>query len=282
MSTASQDLLRFIPDVNGLGANTSGTWELYFDGSDVGLEGGSENITGLDVLSDGSLVISTRGTFSAGGVAAEPQDILQFVPSQLGPDTAGTWTLLWDGSAQGLATIGEKIDGLSAGDDGFTFDVTTQGNFNVSGITGSDEDVLRLGTSSQLVVDSSELGLSVNDINAWERQTEPAGLVPPLPFSPPPPVRPFVVQTAVAPLARSGHHVPPSADQETAASVRTASFEVRQTTGPAGNRAAAFVARDVIFARLGTGGLGDRFERLAAAPSRALSDTVVDDLGRRK
>jgi hypothetical protein len=51
------DIVRFIP--SQLGAGTSGTFEWYLDGSDVGLSPSSEDIDSISLDADGNLIIST-------------------------------------------------------------------------------------------------------------------------------------------------------------------------------------------------------------------------------
>jgi hypothetical protein len=99
-----QDLLVFTPTVAG--NYTAGTWAMYFDGSDVGLAAGSENIDGVSIGADGKIYLSTTGAFAVTGVSGTNQDVFVFTPTSLGPTTAGTFspTLYFDGSAVGLTT----------------------------------------------------------------------------------------------------------------------------------------------------------------------------------
>ena len=63
---AREDLVAFRPMT--LGATTAGTFELYFDGSDVGLTSSSENIDAVAVDAAGRLHLSTNGSFAVPGV----------------------------------------------------------------------------------------------------------------------------------------------------------------------------------------------------------------------
>ena len=54
------DLVRFVPST--LGATTTGSFEWYLDGSDVGLSKSGEKIDAVDVLPDGRVLISPAGT----------------------------------------------------------------------------------------------------------------------------------------------------------------------------------------------------------------------------
>ncbi|MCB8979732.1 MAG: CSLREA domain-containing protein [Ardenticatenaceae bacterium] len=90
------DILRFTPQ--SLGENTSGTWSLYFDGSDVDLNSPQEAIRALTVLADGRIVISTKGPFKAGSLNAKSRDLVVFTPTSMGENTSGSWALYFDGS----------------------------------------------------------------------------------------------------------------------------------------------------------------------------------------
>ena len=95
------DLLRFVPST--LGADTRGTWQMYFDGSDVGLTTLAENVDAVSALADGTLLVSTSGAVVVNGVSAKNEDVLRFSPTKLGGRTIGAWSLYFDGSALGFA-----------------------------------------------------------------------------------------------------------------------------------------------------------------------------------
>ncbi len=92
----NSDILRFVPA--SLGEETAGTWEVYFDGSDVGLKTSQEAISALTVLADGRIVISTTGPFKSGNLNAKSRDLVVFTPTTLGETTNGSWDLYFDGS----------------------------------------------------------------------------------------------------------------------------------------------------------------------------------------
>jgi hypothetical protein len=143
-----EDLLRFVP--SSLGETTAGQWSLYFDGSDVGLSSSSENVDALAVLSDGRLLISTTGNFSVSGASGQDKDLLAFSPTSLGTNTAGSWSLYFDGSDVGLSTNNEDINALyvreSAGNPTLFF--STLGSFSVTGVSGANEDVFAFNPTS--------------------------------------------------------------------------------------------------------------------------------------
>ncbi|GAB5443698.1 MAG: hypothetical protein Fues2KO_40470 [Fuerstiella sp.] len=73
------------------GYQTEGTWERYFDGSDVGLSGWSENLDAVSVSADGNTIqLSTLGTAWVGGLKARDEDIFTFHATSLGKRTRGT------------------------------------------------------------------------------------------------------------------------------------------------------------------------------------------------
>ncbi|MCO5243454.1 MAG: hypothetical protein M9927_06440 [Anaerolineae bacterium] len=113
VSGADEDLLVFT--ASQLGQTTSGTWAMYFDGSDVGLsQSSSEDVNGawFDVAT-GKLYLTTVGAFSVTGVSGDGADIFICTPTSLGSNTACTYGpgLYWDGSANGFA--GEIVDGFT-------------------------------------------------------------------------------------------------------------------------------------------------------------------------
>ncbi len=95
-----EDLLRFTP--TALGANTAGSWAMYFDGSDVGLTVNAEDVDSVTILPGGDLLLSTNNTFVVPGLTGEDEDAIRFTPTSLGGNTAGTFTMYFDGSANGF------------------------------------------------------------------------------------------------------------------------------------------------------------------------------------
>ena len=167
------DIVRFT--ATSLGENTAGMFDLYFDGSDVGLTTNDEDVDAIELLPNGHLLISTLGNVSVPGVTAVNEDILEFTPTSLGPTTAGTWSLYFDGSDVSLDGSSENVDALAlSGPDIY---LSTDGNFSVFGLSGADEDVFvftptSLGNttgglfSSTLFFHGSAFGLSSNDVSA--------------------------------------------------------------------------------------------------------------------
>jgi hypothetical protein len=147
------------------------------DGNDVGLDTTSESIDGVDVLSDGRVLISTTGSVSVPGVTGNDEDILTFTPTTLGDVTSGTWALYFDGSDVGLAdSSSEDIGAIDVLLDGDIY-LSTIGDFAVSGVSGMNEDVFictptSLGGatacnfSPSLYFDGSTWGLDANAVDA--------------------------------------------------------------------------------------------------------------------
>ena len=140
-----RDLVRFIP--TSLGATTSGSFELYFDGSDVGLTSTSQDIDAVDVLPDGSLIVSVLGSTSVVSGTAD-EDLLRFTPTSLGANTSGSWSAYFDGSDVGLSTSSsEDVYGTWVDTNGDIY-LTTLGSFAVTGVSGSGSDIFTCVPSS--------------------------------------------------------------------------------------------------------------------------------------
>jgi endonuclease I/fibronectin type 3 domain-containing protein len=182
-------LLTFLADTSVPGVGTvanedivayntgSGTWSLYFDGSDVGLS--SFAIDALAVLPSGDLLISVDldGTLAGlaggpSGTSVDDSDIVQFTPSSLGANTAGAWTFYFDGSDVGLTTTAEDIDALSISSSGQLV-ISTLDAPSVTGLSSlQDEDLIAftpgtLGSATtgswSYYFDGSDVGLSTNN-----------------------------------------------------------------------------------------------------------------------
>jgi len=142
------DLVAFVPST--LGEKTKGAFAWYLDGSDVGLTQSSERIDAVDVLPDGRILISPSGAAQVGpnnSVTAAGQDLLAFTPTRLGQNSAGNWTLYFDGSTvSGLSSenvVGATVDATS--DEIY---LVIGDEFTVGGVRGGPRDVLRLEPDS--------------------------------------------------------------------------------------------------------------------------------------
>ncbi|MCG3128930.1 MAG: hypothetical protein CHACPFDD_03826 [Phycisphaerae bacterium] len=139
------DIVRFVP--TSLGANTAGSFSLYFDGSDVGLSTSNEDVDAVGLTADGRIVISMLGSFSVNGASGNDEDMVVFNATSLGSTTAGTFAMYFDGSDVGVSASGENIDGTCVLADGSVL-LTTSGSFSVTGAAGSDEDILQFVPTS--------------------------------------------------------------------------------------------------------------------------------------
>ena len=109
-SGADEDLIAFT--ATSLGLTTSGTWSLYFDGSDVGLTATTEDVNGVWIdPANSQIYLTTIGTFSVTGASGDGADIFICTPTSLGSTTSCTFRMYWDGSAFGFA--GEVADGIT-------------------------------------------------------------------------------------------------------------------------------------------------------------------------
>lgn len=97
------DVVRFIPQ--SIGSNTSGTFEIYFDGSDVGLNEGFEDISAVSLHPDGRILMMVRDAFDAQGVTGDNATIYAFTPTQLGTTTAGSWSIYLPSSSLGTTAV---------------------------------------------------------------------------------------------------------------------------------------------------------------------------------
>ncbi len=105
-----EDLIAFT--ATALGSTTSGTWSLYFDGSDVGLnEATSEQINGIWIdKTNGKVYLTTIGNFSVTGLSGNGSDIFICTPGTLGSTTTCTYTSYWTGALNGFSA--EITDGI--------------------------------------------------------------------------------------------------------------------------------------------------------------------------
>ena len=169
-SVDDSDIIRFTP--SSLGAVTAGTFNFYFDGSDVGLTTDAEDVDAITLAPDGRIVISTLDAFSVTGLSGQDEDLIVFNATSLGSVTAGTWSMYSDGSDVGLSNAAaEDVDAASVASDGSIL-LSTEGNFSVTGLSGADEDVFEFiptslgGTTAgsyTALLDLSTLGIATSE-----------------------------------------------------------------------------------------------------------------------
>lgn len=185
------DLLQFTP--TSLGNHTSGNWQMYVDGSDVGISQ-SENIAAVAELADGSLVISLRKPGNLPDIGAvRGEDLSTLTLTSTGNYTSGTWNRYFDGSDVGLTAWAETIDGVSLADNGSTVHLSPLSSAAVPGVRAYDEDIFTFEASSlgahtagsyrnKLTLNGSTAGISSsNDIDAFHMSMgDPANPQPPV------------------------------------------------------------------------------------------------------
>lgn len=142
-------------------------WAIFFDGTDVGV--GNADLDGFALLDDGSILMSFDVPINFPTIGmVDDADIVKFTPTQLGPNTSGSFTLFFDGSAVGLTTGSEDIDALAYTGDGKLL-ISTYGTATVGALRAQDEDLLRftpaaLGATTagtwELFFDGSAVGLT--------------------------------------------------------------------------------------------------------------------------
>lgn len=139
------DVVLFSP--TSLGSNTSGSFTFYFDGSDVALTSNNEDVDAIALDANGNLVLSTLAAFSAAGASGQDEDLIVFAATSLGSVTAGTFTMLFDGSDVALTTNNEDVDAAAVTAAGSIL-LSTLGQYTVTGATGADEDALEFVPTS--------------------------------------------------------------------------------------------------------------------------------------
>ena len=140
------DILIFTP--TSTGSNTSGSFQMFLDGSDVGLTTNGEDIDGMSLLPDGRLVISTTGSANVNGVSGvRDEDLMIFNASAFGSSTSGSFELYLDNGDVGFTTRDEDVDAFHLHPSGLVT-MSTTGNYSVSGASGADEDLVDFMPSS--------------------------------------------------------------------------------------------------------------------------------------
>ena len=140
---ADADIVKFTP--NQLGNTTSGSFSLYFDGSDVELTTANEDIDAIALDASGNLVLSTLGSFSVLGLSGADEDLFRFAATSLGSNTSGSWSLLFDGSDVALTAGAEDLDGTWIDPANSKLYLATRGDFSavgsVNSVSGDNNDI---------------------------------------------------------------------------------------------------------------------------------------------
>lgn len=185
------DIIRFIP--TQLGSDTEGTFEWFFDGSDVGLTSSSEDIDAIAFDPAGNLVISTKGAFHVGDLRGKDEDLFVLKNAQLGEETSGTWEIYFDGSAVELTKGNEDIDGAWIDPVNGNLYLSTKGDFKVNSLNNLEGDGNDVFTCSPTALGSATActfqAFFDGDAARLTRRIDgiaisaPAGLIPLLPMS---------------------------------------------------------------------------------------------------
>ncbi len=129
--------MRFTP--TSTGNITAGSFQWYFDGSDVAISTAGEAIDALSIDGAGKLVISVRGAAvvsrpGTSPIRAADEDLMSFTFSSSGVSTSGAWTWLFDGSDVGLKD--EDIDALWIDPVNGELYLSVENTFSVNGASG--------------------------------------------------------------------------------------------------------------------------------------------------
>ncbi|MFZ5998022.1 MAG: Ig-like domain-containing protein [Nitrospirota bacterium] len=157
---ANEDILVF---------DSNNQFSMLFDGSDVGV--GGLNIDAFHVVDATHILMSFSTAAAIPGIAetVDDSDIVLFTATSLGENTAGTFSLYFDGSDVGLSTDTEDVDAIDLLPDGRLV-ISTTGGFTVPGLSGQDVDLIACsGTFGptttctwSMYFDGSDVGLSAD------------------------------------------------------------------------------------------------------------------------
>ena len=142
-AVTDKDIVRFIP--TSLGATTAGGFEMFINGSAVGLDAGDENedIDGITITPEGHLVISTVGPVNAnGGLSANGADLLRVESNR-------TLSLYLEGADLGLLSPGENVAALSVDTDGVHLGMASA--FDLSGVNSQGQPVAISGDGNDVI-----------------------------------------------------------------------------------------------------------------------------------
>jgi hypothetical protein len=122
-------------------------FSVYFDGSDVGLS--SLAIDAFAITGPNEILFSFSEPGSISGITdtVDDSDVVRFSATSLGDNTAGSFSLWLDGSDVGLTFNAEDIDALEVLPNGHVL-LSTTGGIGVTGVSGTDEDVIEFAPTS--------------------------------------------------------------------------------------------------------------------------------------
>jgi phosphatidylserine/phosphatidylglycerophosphate/cardiolipin synthase-like enzyme len=118
------------------------TWSLFFDASDVGIVDSGQDLNDFYIVDADTILMSFRDPVTLGSLAVDAYDVVQFDATSLGANTAGTFTLYFDGNDVGLDDpVAEILDAIDLLPDGRLL-FSTDGSFTLPGLSGKDEDII--------------------------------------------------------------------------------------------------------------------------------------------
>jgi hypothetical protein len=122
------------------------SFSLYFDGSDVGI--GPLRVDAFARVDTNVLLLSfdAPGTLPVLGTV-DDSDVVSFTATSLGPNTAGSFSLYFDGSDVGLTADAHDLDAVEPLPDGRIL-LSTTGSLTVPGASALDEDLLAFTPNS--------------------------------------------------------------------------------------------------------------------------------------
>ena len=126
------------------GASTSGVFSLAFDGSDVSLTTFREDVDAWSVFGV-DRVLSTTGDFVTSGVSGDRSDGVVFVPSSLGANTAGVFSVGFDGSDVGVT---QNLSGVSVSAGSVELFGSFAAAWSVGGESGDANDVFEFSEAT--------------------------------------------------------------------------------------------------------------------------------------
>jgi hypothetical protein len=161
-NVAAHDVLRFVPTATG--PTTAGSFQMWVDGSNVGLTTSAERIDALGLAADGRLAISTFGAVAVAGpggatLKAANEDALAFNRAN------ATWATFFDPtSVPGMAA--ENVNALWVNPTTGEVYIALAAGFNFGGVAGDAKDIVKLtpsggGYTPSLFWDGSAAGFPV-------------------------------------------------------------------------------------------------------------------------
>lgn len=168
-------------------------WEMYFDGSNYGLQQGKHDIEAFSISEPISGTREIYMSFYQNKVLVDGlgqvmgQDVIKFTEI-VTPSTSFSYERYFDGSDVGLSTVSEKIDGLEVfpsevEDCAAVLGISTLGEYSIPAkftngagkLTGDGSDVLRFCATNvgadtagfwDRAFDGQELGMSKNTLDS--------------------------------------------------------------------------------------------------------------------